>query len=49
MYGNPMGVIGVAYMRFGKCMGTYGGHRGSFILGFGSLWGPYGGHRGSFI
>ena len=25
------GVIGVVYERFGKCMGTLGGHKGSFI------------------
>ena len=29
-------------MRFGKCMGTLGGHKGSFIRGLGSVWGPYG-------
>ena len=29
-------------MRFGKCMGTLGGHRGSYIEGLGSVWGPYG-------
>ena len=29
-------------MRFGKCMGTLWGHRGSFIWGLGFVWGTYG-------
>ena len=28
------------YMGFGKCMGTLGGHMGSFILRLESVWGP---------
>ena len=28
---GTLGVIGVVYMRFVKCMGTLGGHRRSFI------------------
>ena len=31
VYGDPMGVIGVIYMRFGKGMGTLWRYRGSFI------------------
>ena len=35
----------MVYRRFGKCMGTLGGHKGSFIRGLGSVWdfrGSYG-------
>ena len=28
---GTLGVIGVIYTRFGKCMGTIWGHKGSFI------------------
>ena len=31
VYGDSRGSYGVIYMRFGKCMGTLGGHKGSFI------------------
>ena len=48
-YGDPMGAMGVIYMRFGKRMVTLWGHRGSFIYGMGNIWEPYGGQRGSFI
>ena len=39
VYGDPRGSLEVVYMRFGKCMGTLGGHKGSFIWGLGSIWG----------
>ena len=42
MHGDHMGFIGVVYMRFGKCMGTLVGHRGSFIWGLESIWAPMG-------
>ena len=32
---GTLGVIGVIYTRFGKCMGTIWGHKGSFIYGLG--------------
>ena len=28
MYGDLRGPLEVVYMRFGKCMGTLGGHKG---------------------
>ena len=35
VYGDPLGSLGVIYMRFGKCMGSLWGslrgHWGSFI------------------
>ena len=37
---SSLGGIGVVYMRIGKCMETFGGHKGSFIRGLGSVWGP---------
>ena len=46
MYGDLRGSLGVVYMRFGKCMGTLGGHSGSFISGLGSVWGSQIGHIG---
>ena len=31
VYGDHRGSLRAVYMRFGKCIGTLGGHWGSFI------------------
>ena len=46
MYGDPWESKWAVYMKFGKYMGTLGGHSGSFISGLGSVWGSQIGHIG---
>ena len=46
MYGDPRESKWAVYKKFGKYMGTLGGHSGSFISGLGSVWGSQIGHIG---